>query len=225
MKIAWVFDLDNTLIFTDEKKNKETFFRNLDVISYDNKMLSLFTQLKAKIKSVFIVTGRHPDLQRKIADMFDLRLERVKCRQNDLERYKEKLFVEGGQELQYYFEKMNDWKVSVLNQMTIFYDLVIYFDDGFKWYLGRKDLEPNVFILPPVEESYRNIIKLDTQKDVIKNELGFTFEDLRHPEVEEMEVINKGETLKKLDNILKESNNFQKLHNAIWNLKRNLMEK
>ena len=161
MKIAWVFDLDNTLIYTDSKKNKETFFRNLDVISYDEKMLSLMKFLRAKYEAVFIVTGRHPDIREKIAKMFDFQLTQVYCRQNDLERYKEKLFVTGGQELQYYFEKMNDWKVTVLNQMTIFYDLVIYFDDGFNWYLGRKDLEPNVFILPPVEESYRNIIKLE----------------------------------------------------------------
>ena len=164
MKIAWVFDLDNTLIFTDMKKNKETFFRNLDVISYDEKMLDLFKLFRSKREHLFILTGRHPDIQAEIARMFHLRKERVKCRQNDLERYKEKLFVQGGQELQYYFEKMNDWKVSVLNQMTIFYDLVIYFDDGFKWYVGREDLEPNVFILPPVEESYQNIIKLDTKK-------------------------------------------------------------
>lgn len=168
MKIAWVFDLDNTLIFTDMKKNKETFFRNLEVLSYDEKMLSLFTQLRAKNQVVFIVTGRHPDLQRKIAIMFDLRMQRVKCRQNDLEKEKEKLFVQGGQEEQFYFEKMNDWKVSVLNQMTIFYDLVIYFDDGFNWYLKRDDLEPNVFILPPVEESAKNIISKDLLNESLK---------------------------------------------------------
>lgn len=164
MRIVWVFDLDNTLIFTDMKKNKETFFRNLDVISYDNKMLSLLTQLKYKNEAVFILTGRHPDLQVKIAKMFDLRIERVKCRQNDLGREKEILIVSGEKEIEFY-ENMNDWKITVLNQMTIFYDLVIYFDDGFNWYLKRDDIEPNVFILPPVEESYKNIIKLDNQKE------------------------------------------------------------
>ncbi len=164
MKIAWVFDLDNTLIFTDMKKNKDTFFRNLDVISYDEKMLSLLTHLKAGNEAVFIVTGRHPDLQAKIAKMFSMRFSQVKCRQNDLEREKEKLIVSGEKEIEFY-ENMNDWKVSVLNQMTIFYDLIIYFDDGFNWYLKRDDLEPNVFILPPVEQSYRNIISLENYED------------------------------------------------------------
>lgn len=164
MKIAWVFDLDNTLIFTDMKKNKETFFRNLDVISYDEKMLSLLTHLKAGNEAVFIVTGRHPDLQAKIAKMFSMRFSQVKCRQNDLEREKEINFVKGIK-LNKYFENMNDGKVYVLNQMAIFYNLVIYFDDGFNWYLGRKDLEPNVFILPPVEQSYRNIISLENYED------------------------------------------------------------
>ena len=127
MKIAWVFDLDKTLIYIDEKKNKETFFRNLEVISYDEKMLSLLTQLKAKTEAVFILTGRHPDLQRKIANMFDLRIERIKCRQNDLKKEEEKLFVQGTKEEEkLFFERMNDWKVSVLNQMAIFYNLVIY---------------------------------------------------------------------------------------------------
>lgn len=167
MKIAWVFDLDNTLIYTDPEENKRTFFRNLEILFYDNKMVSLFKFLKSKRESVFILTGRHPDIKDQIAKLIGLKPERVKCRQNDLDREKEKEFVKGIGLLEY-FENMNDWKVSVLNQMTIFYDLVIYFDDGFNWYMKRNDLESNVFILPPVLESYNNIADLKLAEEDIK---------------------------------------------------------
>lgn len=161
MKIAWVFDLDNTLIYTDMEENKKTFFRNLKTTGIDEKMLFLFQVIKTlDYESLYILTGRHPDLQARISSKFLLSMSRVLCRKNDLERYKEKLYVKGGQELQFYFKKMNDWKVEELNHLAEDYDIVLYFDDGFNWYMERSDISNKVHILPPVQESYNNILKL-----------------------------------------------------------------
>lgn len=168
MRIAWVFDLDNTLIYTDLEKNKRTFFRNLDVLSYDEKMKNLFQLARYNDEKVFILTGRHPDLRHDIADLFDMYVGNIFCRQNDLEREKEEKFVNGGADEIKYIEQMNDWKVSKLNEIAIHYDLVLYFDDGFNWYVKRQDIYPNVFIMPTINESYKNLEELKLWKNPTK---------------------------------------------------------
>jgi len=149
MKTAWVFDFDDTLVFTDAKVNKSHLFMRVSIKEVDNDMLRFLVILKNRDEKVFILTGRHPDLREKLAKYFDLKLNNIICRNHDLSKWKINLATSSPAGEKEFLKTLTDFKISILNKLASKFDLVLYFDDMFRKFLDRGDIDRNVVVLPP----------------------------------------------------------------------------
>ena len=157
--ITWVFDLDKTLVFSNEKANEDSLYMDLLFEEYDITMMKLFRSLRDGDETVKILTGRHPDLQKQIAEHFGIDRYSVFCRGVNLNQDDAKRFVQSPTMKEKFLKQLTDWKIGKLNEFASECDMVMYFDDGFEYYINRDDLAKNVYCLPPPNDIMKRLKK------------------------------------------------------------------
>jgi FMN phosphatase YigB (HAD superfamily) len=123
-KTKWIFDLDNTLIYTDEDSLKQHNYLTLK----PEKTLPLFSlmqQLLKRKKDVYIMTNRHPKLQAEIAELTGVPIQNIFCRTYNLDNKE----PPKGKQLLAFLHTMSVEKMRKLNTLAKDAVKVFFFDD------------------------------------------------------------------------------------------------
>ena len=144
---CWIFDMDETLIHIDKAENEKHFYKKL-VAWEPTLMLKQFNVIKTMFKeNTFIITARHPAVIKDIMKTFNMDRQHVYCRDYALDQKSMDQYVRG-ENLATFFKQINDCKVKYLNYLSVRYKLVFFYDDNWKYYIGRDDLAGNVIVVP-----------------------------------------------------------------------------
>lgn len=157
LDITWVFDMDKTLVFSNERVNEDSLYMELVFEEYDVTMIKLFRKLRKEYEDIKILTGRHPNLQKQIAEHFGIDEDYVFCRRVNLNPDDAKRFVQSPTMKEKFLNQLTDWKIGKLNEFASECDIVMFFDDGFDYYINRDDLAENVYCLPPPSDVMKRL--------------------------------------------------------------------
>jgi hydroxymethylpyrimidine pyrophosphatase-like HAD family hydrolase len=155
-KLAYVFDLDETLVRCDLEHDKAHNFMDFKPISELPNMMRLFKGLCDIGRPVFILTNRHPDVKKQIAEYFKtFPIENIFCRNYCLTE-EEMAMVRADKWMEELFlKKMVVDKVEWLNKMAEKeedldnYDRVMFYDDHCVDFQKNKALSKKVWVIMP----------------------------------------------------------------------------
>lgn len=151
--IILVFDMDGVLLTSDQSKEKEHLFLNLDLCSPIKENMIQFIRFKeSKRVDICILTTRHPIVAMDIYRMFDCQVfTRDFCYSIDdmqnVEKTKENTEI--------FLSKMVDYKVNILKCLALKYKKVIFIDDMIERF-DKSKLCSNIDAILPSELQFYN---------------------------------------------------------------------
>lgn len=150
-KLAYVFDVDETLVRCDPEYDKAHQFMDFKPIDILPNMMRLFNGLRGLKRPVFLLTNRHPDTRKQIAEYFNVSIEIVFCRSYCLTE-EERLMVSSDKWMEELFlKKMVVNKIEWLNSFSEDenYDKVMFYDDHAAEFVKNKELGKKVWVIKP----------------------------------------------------------------------------
>jgi FMN phosphatase YigB (HAD superfamily) len=148
-KIAYVFDVDETLIRCDPKYDKAHNFMKFKPVDELPNMMRLFKGLLDIKRPVWILTNRHPDVREQIAKFFKFNIEDIICRDYCLTDNEMEMISSDPSMEEIFLKRMIIEKIHFLNGLAEEYDRVCFYDDHAADYIKNKDLSKKVWVIMP----------------------------------------------------------------------------
>lgn len=156
--VKWVFDMDDTLIHTDKAVLEEQYYLGLEPSSI-LPTYKFFRELLNQGEAIYILTNRHPIMQKTIAQYFGLDASKVYCR-NFCLTMNEILAVQADKQIEATFlNQMMRFKAAILDNLAYESTFVVYLDDMYEQWENHRDvLSKNIVILAPIVSHDRTFV-------------------------------------------------------------------
>lgn len=142
-----IFDLDGTLVTSDQIKENETHFITSDYLKKINNMCEFFVKIRRDFNNVYIMTNRHPILKDWIIDFTQLPDNHIICRDYYLEPKDYEAIYQDKEKEKEFFKLMDEYKTRTLNLFAN-ENRVIYIDDMADRF-NKMELSNNVNVVFP----------------------------------------------------------------------------
>jgi hydroxymethylpyrimidine pyrophosphatase-like HAD family hydrolase len=154
----FVCDMDETLIKTDYKTDKEKYFMELSHKEPIQPMMDIFNMAKEKMDTI-ILTARHPKLQNEIIQKFDCD---TICRDYCIDMEEIKRSVHSKSLSREFLQDMVEHKTRIVNEFAETRSHVLFCDDRMDIF-DHMEFEDNVIPLKPIH-LWENSMTMEERK-------------------------------------------------------------
>lgn len=148
--MIYIIDFDGTVVKSDYVYEKRSMFLTLDYIKPIGSRPSVFERLTKSGHEYFVLTTRHPSLQKQIAKYLNIPATRVICRPFYLSRWSMWRITHSNRAEKKFLSKMVEWKTQMLLGYRDLHDEVVFIDDCIYDYIKRDELDKKgIYLIHP----------------------------------------------------------------------------